>query len=235
MSANVPERPEMTDDLARAYAQARALADDGRGPSAAVRANVLAAAREIAAEAAARVAVESPAVVSIVPVAPPVAAVGRGRSRAINLSSWRVRSGAALCAMLLVGLAGWRFEENGRFHDDVQVAMAELRLAQAPTSQAPKELPMPALAGASIPYSPPPVVDDPNPGAALAKQAARDKDIVVALHRRPPRRAPSPTDRRRPPRRRRPRRTSPPPRRPHRWWWRRTRRRARACRPPRTR
>ena len=180
MSANVPERPEMTDDLARAYAQARALADDGRGPSAAVRASVLAAAREIAAEAAARVAVESPAVVPLVPVAPPVAAVGRGRSRAINLSSWRVRSGAALCAMLLVGLAGWRFEETGRFHDDVQVAMAELRLAQAPTSQAPKELPMPALAGASIPYSPPPVVDDPNPGAALAKQAARDKDIVVA-------------------------------------------------------
>jgi hypothetical protein len=175
----MPERRETTDDLERAYAQARALADDGRGPSAAVRANVLAAAREIAAEAAARVAVESPVVVPLVPVAPPVAAVGRGRSRAINLSSWRVRSGAALCAMLLVGLAGWRFEENGRFHDGVQVAMAEMHLAQAPTSQAPKELPMPALAAASIPYSPPPVVDDPNPGAALAKQDARDKDMVI--------------------------------------------------------
>ena len=180
MSVGLPERPDMNDDLEQAYAQARALAGDGGGPSAAVRANVLAAAREIAAEAAARVAVESPAGVPVAPVAPPVAAVGHGRARAVNLSSWRVRSGAALCAMLLVGLAGWRFEENGRFHDGVQVAMAELHLAQAPTSQAPKELPMPALAAASIPYSPPPpVVDDPNPGAALAKQEARDKDMVI--------------------------------------------------------
>ena len=69
MTADTPERPDMDDDTARAYAQSHALADDGRGPSAAVRANVLAAAREIAAESAARIAVEQAVPLAVTPVA----------------------------------------------------------------------------------------------------------------------------------------------------------------------
>ena len=65
MSEPTPERP-MDDDLGQAYARSHALADDGRGPSASVRANVLAAAARIAAGAA----------LPVVSVAPPVVAVG---------------------------------------------------------------------------------------------------------------------------------------------------------------
>ena len=184
MSAERPERPDMADDLAQAYTQAHALSDDGRGPSAAVRVNVLAAAHAVAAQA--RVAAESPAetaaTLPLTPVAPPVADVGRGRSKAITLSSWRVRSGAALAAMLLVGLAGWRFDAARRFNNGEQVAMAELRMAAPPTSQAPQELPVPATSGASYPYMPPPVVEDPADSARrpTAKQAARDQEVIVA-------------------------------------------------------
>ena len=125
MSADMPEHSDAADDLTRAYAQANALAGDGRGPSASVRANVLAAARDVAAaEAAARVVGEAGAALPLTPVAPPVADVGRGRSKAINLSSWRVRSGAALAAMLVVGLAGWHFDAARRFNDGEQVAVA---------------------------------------------------------------------------------------------------------------
>ena len=182
MSADMPERSDAPDDLARAYAQANALADDGRGPSARVRDNVLAAARDVAAEAASRVAGEAGAARPLTPVAPPVADVGRGRPKAINLSSWRVRSGAALAAMLLVGLAGWRFDAARRFNDGEQVAMAELRMAAPPTSRMPGELPVPPISGASTPYMPPPTVDDSADGAGrpAAKQARRDKDVIVA-------------------------------------------------------
>ena len=184
MSADKPERPDMADDLAQAYAQAHALSDDGRGPSAAVRVNVLAAARAVAAQAraAAESSAEAAATLPLTPVAPPVADVGRGRSKAINLSSWRVRSGAALAAMLLVGVAGWRFDAARRFNNGEQVAMAELRMAAPPTSQVPQELPVPATSGASYPYLPPPVVDDPADHARLptARQAQRDKDVIVA-------------------------------------------------------
>ena len=169
----------MDDDLDQAYARAHALADDGRGPSASVRADVLAAAARIAAgdDAAGR---------PLVPVAAPVADVGRGRARAINLSSWRVRSGAALCAMLLVGLALWRFDQNGRFSGGEQVAQAELRLAEPQAAPVPRDLPLPAAAAASYPYAAPPaVVEDPldngsNARVAAAKKAERDKDVVVA-------------------------------------------------------
>jgi hypothetical protein len=184
MSADMPERPDMSDDLARAYAQAHELADDGRGPSATVRANVLAAAREVTAEAAARAAAEAAATRPPTLVAPPVADVGRGRSKAINLSSWRVRSGAALAAMLLAGLAGWRFDAARRFDDGERVAMAEPRMATPPTSRVPQELPLPALSGASSPDLPPPVVADPADGAqrpvAKAAKPARAKDVIVA-------------------------------------------------------
>lgn len=183
MSADLPERADAADDLAQAYAQAHALADgDAAGPSAAVRANVLAAARAVAAEAAGRMAAEAAAALPLTPVAPPVADVGRGRPRAINLSSWRVRSGAALAAMLLVGLAGWRFETSRRFDNGEQVAMAELRMAAPATSPTPRELPVPALRAASFPDVPPPVVDDAADSARrpAAKAAPRDKDVIVA-------------------------------------------------------
>ena len=196
MSIDKPERPEMDDDIARAYAQANALADDGRGPSAAVRANVLAAAREIAAESAARSAAGQVAPLAVTPVAPPVAEVGRRRAPAVNLSSWRVRSGAALCAVLLVGAISWRFDEAHRPGGGVQVAQAELRLAEPPTSTAPAALPVPALSGASFPYAaPPPVVADPVDNGAPAKAmaarpAARDGDLVVAQAEQAANRAP---------------------------------------------
>ncbi len=182
MSADMPEPPDMSDDLAQAYAQAHALADGGRGPSATARANVLAAAREVAAAAAARVAAEAAAALPLTPVAPPVADVGRGRSKAINLSSWRVRSGAALAALLLVGLAGWRFDAARRFNDSEQVAMAELRMATPPTSRMPRELPVPAMSGTSYPYAPPAVVADAADGGQrpTAKKAPRDKEVIVA-------------------------------------------------------
>lgn len=182
MSADMPERSDAPDDLARAYAQANALTDGGRGPSARVRASVLAVARDVAAQAATRVAGEAGAAPPLTPVAPPVADVGRGRPKAINLSSWRVRSGAALAAMLVVGLAGWHFDAARRFSDGEQVAMAELRMAAPPTSQMPRELPMPPMSGASTPYVAPPVVDDSADGAGrpAAKQARRDKDVIVA-------------------------------------------------------
>ncbi len=189
MSDDLPARPDASGDLARAYARAHELTADGRGPSAAVRANVLAAARAVAAEAAARTAeatvaepaAESAATLPLTPVAPPVADVGRGRPKAINLSSWRVRSGAALAAVALVAVAGWRLDAR-RFVGGEQVAVAELRIAEAPTSRIPKELPMPAMSGASSPYLPPPVVDEPADSAPRppAKQATRDKDVIVA-------------------------------------------------------
>jgi len=181
MSEPTPERP-MDDDLDQAYARSHALADDGRGPSASVRANVLAAAARIAAGAA-------PPVVPVVPVAPPVAAVGRKRGPAVNLSSWRVRSGAALCALLLVCVGVWRFDQNGRLGGGVQVAQAELRLAEPRTAPAPapQDLPLPAAAApASYPYAAPPqVVVDPLDGTAgvrgaAAKRAEPERGVVVA-------------------------------------------------------
>ena len=184
MSANTPERPDMDDDLDQAYARSHALADDGRGPAASVRANVLAAAREAAAQARTRIAADEGAPPPLTAVASPVAAVGRGRALAVNLSSWRVRSGAAVCAALLVALGVWRFDANHRFDGGEQVATAALEPAPPPTTRLPRELAAPPMAAASIPYLPPPVVDDPvdNKPAAAAKTAPRDRqrDLVVA-------------------------------------------------------
>ena len=185
MNADMPERPH--DDLDQAYAQAHSIADDGRGPAPSVRANVLAAARDAAEQAKARIAAEAGARPTLKPVASPVAAVARGRALAVNLSSWRVRSGAALCAALLVALGVWRFDENHRFDGGTQVATASLELATPPTVALPKELAAPPLAAASVPYAaPPPVVEDPvdHPSsvAAAAKPVSReqDRDVVVA-------------------------------------------------------
>jgi len=207
MSVDKPERPD--DDLDQAYAQARALADDGRGPAASVRANVLAVAREAAEQAKARVAAEAGATPPLKQVASPVAAAGRGRAMAVNLSSWRVRSGAALCAVLLVALGVWRFDENHRFDGGTQVATASLELATPPTAALPKELAAPTLAAASIPYaSPPPVVEDPvdsTSGVAAAARPVRrgnGGDVVVAQAEptyRSLRAAPPPEARRPPP------------------------------------
>jgi len=180
MSESVPERP-MDEDLDQAYVRSHALAGDGRGPSASVRANVLAAAARIAAGEAA----DTP---PLVPVAPPVAAVERKRGPAVNLSSWRVRAGAAVFALLLVCAGVWRFDQNGRLGGGVQVALAELRLAAPRTAAAPaaQELPVPAAAAASYPYAAPPaVVVDPLDGSAgvhgpAAKRAEREREVVVA-------------------------------------------------------
>jgi hypothetical protein len=178
MSEPTSERP-MDDDLDQAYARSHALAGDGRGPSASVRANVLAAAARIAAD-------EAGVAPSLVPVAPPVATVGRKRAAAVNLSSWRLRSGAALCALLLVCAGIWRFDQNGRLSGGVQVALAELRLAEPRTAPAPQDLPLPAAAAASYPYAAPPavVVDPVDGGAAVrgaaAKRAETERGVVVA-------------------------------------------------------
>lgn len=180
MNAPGSERPDRDADLDAAYARAHALADEGRSPSASVRANVLAAAQEAAAQAR--------AAPPLAPVAAPVAAVGRGRALAVNLSSWRVRSGAAACAVLLVALGVWRFDANHRADGGVQVATAALELAAPPTRPLARELPVPPLVAASTPdVAPPPVVDDPvarTPAAnvASAKVAPRekDRDVIVA-------------------------------------------------------
>lgn len=163
MSASDQERPAMPDDLDRAYAQAHAMTDAGRGPSAAVRANVLAAAQEIAAQGAAA------AKLALTPVAPPVTAVGRGRRLAVNLSSWRVRAGAAFCAALLVGVAGWRFDASRRFGEDTQLASAAQEMKVVP--------PEPAQAQVSLPSAPVEVATNPEPAA---KSAVPEKNIVVA-------------------------------------------------------
>jgi uncharacterized protein len=174
-----PDRDD--DDLDAAYARAQALADEGRGPAASVRANVLAAAGELAARAR-----KEDAAPPLAAVASPVTAVGRGRSMAVNLSSWRVRSGAAACAALLVALGAWRFDASHRVDQGVQVATASLELAAPPTRALPKDLPPAPLAAASTPYlPPPPVVEDPlerTPGtnAPSAKAAERDRQVVVA-------------------------------------------------------
>jgi hypothetical protein len=192
MSASDQERPTMPDDLDRAYAQAHAMTDASRGPSAAVRANVLAAAQEVAAQAAAR-AVAAPA---LTPVAPPVTAVGRGRS-AVNLSSWRVRAGAAFCAALLVGVVGWRFDASRRFDEDTQLASAALEMKVVPPepaqAQVSKDLPPPprysAMPVPQVSLPPAPVEVAPMEVARTqaatgpepaAEPAAPEKNIVVA-------------------------------------------------------
>ena len=182
------ERPDSDDELDAAYTRAHTLADASREPSAAVRANVLAAAREVAAQEKERGAAGNGASPPLAPVASPVAAVGRGRALAVNLSSWRVRAGAAVCAALLVALGAWRFDASHRFDGNLQVATASLELAKPPTTALRRDLPAPGLSVASAPYAaPPPVVEDPverTPGAnaVAAKAAARDKDrdVIVA-------------------------------------------------------
>jgi hypothetical protein len=184
----VTDRPDSDDELDAAYARAHDLADDGSAPSAAVRANVLAAAREFAAQAQARSVPEDGVAPPLAPVAAPVAAVGRGRALAVNLSSWRVRAGAAVCAALLVAMGAWRFDASHRFDGNLQVATASLELAKPPTTALPRDLPAPRLAVASAPNaSPPPVVEDrlertPGANAIAAKAVAHDKDrdVVVA-------------------------------------------------------
>lgn len=185
MSAETPRRPDIDDDLDQAYARAHALADGEGGPSASVRANVLAAARDVEAQAKARIAAGHGSAPPLTPVAPPVAAVGGERSMAVNLSSWRVRSGAAVCAALFVALGVWRFDASRRVDGGVQVATATLELAPPPARTLARDLPPPPMAAASSPYvPPPPVVDDlvDSTSHAAAKAAPRDRrqDLVVA-------------------------------------------------------
>jgi hypothetical protein len=197
MSTPTPERPTMDDDLDldRAYAQAHALAAGEHRPAPAVRANVLAAAREIAAQAAARADVAPP----LTPVAPPVADVGRGRAGAWNLSSWRVRSGAAFCAVLLVGLAAVRFDASRKAGDNVTVAAADQALSvQVMPAPAPAELAPPPQMMAPAPeptlVMPLPPVDAAAPApreraedATLDKPASRDPERAVAKSDQPAR------------------------------------------------
>ena len=182
------ERPDMPDDLDHAYARAHALADDGRAPSAAARANVLAAAREIAAQAAARAQPELVDQPAVTPVASPVGDVGRGRGFAFNLSSWRVRSGAALCAALLVGFVGWRFDENRRFGAGTQVASLDKSIDVLPAPPqdrpAPRDLPPPYFASSAPVQLPPPPVYVPAPPVDVdeperPKRAPNGRQAVV--------------------------------------------------------
>ncbi len=154
MTAPTPERPDMADDLDQAYARAHALAGDGRGPAASVRANVLAAARELAAQAETKP--------PLVPVAAPVSDVGGGRSWAWNQLSWRVRSGATFCALVLVGLAVVRFDASR--HDAANVMVAAADSPQAVRAVPPSPPPPPA-------DMPPPKETAP-PGVAAKRQLA---------------------------------------------------------------
>ncbi len=184
MTAPTPERPDMADDLGQAYARAHALAGDDRGPAASVRANVLAAAREVAAQAEAKP--------PLVPVAAPVSDVGGGRAWAWNQLSWRVRSGATFCALALVGLAVVRFDASRHDAANVMVAAADspLALRVVPPSPPPppadipppKETAPPAIAAerqAALPAAP----VDVAPAAAAREwgdAAGRDPERVVA-------------------------------------------------------
>ena len=164
MTAPTPERPDMADDLDQAYARAQALAGDDGGPAASVRANVLAAAREMAAQAGAKP--------PLVPVAAPVSDVGGGRPWAWNQLSWQVRSAASLCVLVLVGLAVVRFDASRHDAADVRVAAAD---APAPV----RVLPPPPPADLAPPkeLAPPVVVAARQaPMDAAPAPVARDKD-----------------------------------------------------------
>jgi len=204
MTTPTPQRPTPADDLDRAYAQAHALAGGDPGPAASVRANVLAAAREIAAQAA--------AVPPLAPVAAPVSDVGRGRAGAWNLSSWRVRAGAAIGVVLLVGLAALRLPASRHGDPDVMVAAADAPpsgqvlppptattlpgvLAQARVAAAPVEVAPVASARAKVavakaaPRTAQRVVEPADKAVmadAEAPQARRDPSTVIAALEPPP-------------------------------------------------
>ena len=173
------------DDLAQAYARAHALRDGEAGPAASVRTNVLAAA---AAAAAAQAAAARP---TLTPVAAPVADVGSERGDAPNLSSWRVRSGAAFAALLVVGFALWRFDAT-HHSGGVLVAQADSAIEAkalpepAPPLGEPKALPAPHQSLPPPPaYAPPAVVADvAEPTVVVVPPALpareREREAVVA-------------------------------------------------------
>jgi hypothetical protein len=176
MSAQTPDRSDMQhvpDELDQAWADAMALADDGPGPALSVRANVLAAARELAARAEAA----PPAPPALAPVAAPVAPVGRGRPWAVNLSSWRVRAGGAVFAVLLVAITSWRFAVNRLDDRDTMVASAALSVNVVPPPADRPPLPQ----AASPVMVPAPRADM---SADVAAPAARAEAIDAAT--RPP-------------------------------------------------
>ncbi|MEP6504808.1 MAG: ankyrin repeat domain-containing protein [Betaproteobacteria bacterium] len=173
MTTQPPDRFPMQhapDDLDQAGADAVSLADDGAGPAPSVRANVLAAAREMAAQAPAPV---------VTPVAAPVAPVGRGRGWAVNLSSWRVRAGGAVVAALLVALTSWRLVPNRVDGENVQLAAAapssELSAnvvsAPPPADLAPPRLEAPALSAPRVPV--------PSPSYTAAAPAPARNEVVA--------------------------------------------------------
>ncbi len=178
----------LDDDLARAYERASALRDGEAGPAASVRANVLAAAQAVAAAQAAQATASAP---PITPVAAPVADVGSGRGDAPNLSSWRIRSGAALAALLIVGFGLWRFDATHRA-GGVQIAQADSTIEAktlqepAPPLGEPRELPPPRQSLPPPPaYAPPAVVADAaEPTVVLVPPALpareHEKDTLVA-------------------------------------------------------
>jgi hypothetical protein len=127
MSEIPPERPTMDDELHRAYERAHGLVDGSHGPAAAVRANVLA-----------QVARPAAAALALAPVAAPVAPAGRGRGDAGNRPSWRLRSGATICAALVVGALSWRWEASRRGGGDTVVAAAQQ--VQAHADSAPRRV-----------------------------------------------------------------------------------------------
>ncbi len=123
---SAPQDRHVADDLDRAWTDAVARTEDV-GPAPSVRANVLAAAREVAAQQARG---EAP----LTPVSAPVGPVAGTRSGAVNRSSWRMRAGGGLLAALVVGVLGWRLGVHGRDGETAVVAsapQAEMKVAAA--------------------------------------------------------------------------------------------------------
>jgi len=159
-------------ELDAAYARAKALACDGRGPAASVRANVLAAAREAAARAAAEAGAPPP----VAPVTSPVAAVGQGRPTAVNRASWRLQAGVAAGVVLVAALGVWRLDATRRADGPLQVAS----VSREPAPAAPVARKQPAATMAA----PPPVADAQarhEPAASTRSRTRRPpRDVVVA-------------------------------------------------------
>ncbi len=185
--------PHVADDLDLAYRAAAALADGDRAPAPAVRANVLAAARAMALDAAARAPVTAPAVPGLAtvtatdstspgdsrPAPQPIDLTlpGIGRALAANLSSWRVRAGAAACVALMAAAVAWRFDDRLlRPDEDTRVASVDLLPSRDPRLAH-------VAASPGVTLASPPVASEPQPDrvAMASAAAASSTDVARAM------------------------------------------------------
>ena len=84
-----------------------------------------------------------------------------GRAFAANLSSWRVRAGAAGCVAILAGLLAWRFDDrlSLTLHDTAVASIDLLPAKEVPApANAPEMSVLPPPLVASAPEIPPPLV-----------------------------------------------------------------------------